>query len=212
MSGTGVARVFAETSLDGITWDTFGGEQGLISAGIDETDNPSGSFRVYAAGTALSDAPFVRLGVQIERTGAQADLRLTIVATPKSGGGSMVLAFEEDAMSLGVDDPVGPIFATADMAALVLSGITTTGFFPTGADLMLELYTGSNRIGLGPSNRSAVPTASLTLMEGNLDTINAFLNADNLALSDYAQLRVTSIATQPTSGEFSIDMTVRTRS
>ena len=95
---------------------------------------------------------------------------------------------------------------------IVMCAITSVQFAPSGADLIFELYTGSDPVGTGPSFWSPVSGSSFMLTESIVDNVVTLMGAGMLGLSDFAQLRVSSITTQPTGGEFNIDMTVRTRS
>ncbi len=218
-SSTAIGRVFAETSVDGITWESWSGTGGLISSGMtiaeynSGTGTPSGTTRFYAT-EYLSDAPFVRFGVQVEdESESQGQLRLTLAATPVQGGGDINLAYNDSANAFPADTLVGAVFQTANLDQLVISGLGAS-FAPSASALVLDLYTGPT---YSPSTNlstwTKVPNSTLTITEGVTVWATTNLDPSELALSNYAALRVTSVTGGSiTGGTFSAHITARTRS
>ncbi len=191
---TSVGRVFAETSLDGITWNSMSGTGGLISAGMTTADysgpltaNPSGTTRFYAGGS-LADAAFVRFGVQVEDDDTeQAELRLTLTATPVHGGGDIILDYGTDITQLS--GAIGTAFSTVDADQVSLMG-TVVGAAGTDTDaLTLGLFTGSSDTG---------PWADTTVRlvlgdDGGTIPSSLVTSADKALLSSFCQVQFVSL-------------------
>jgi len=198
------ARVFAQTSLDGVTWDDLSsGSNGLIPAGISDA-NASGATLIYTGG-AIADAPYARFGVQVEDVGVAipVEIRLTLVATAVQSGGNITLAYGDDIMSMTTVNPIGPVFATSGVDQVSVFGElrSVTGGSPDY--VIMRLYTSASVD--GPWVDSKV---DLKLGTGTTIPSSDVISVDKTLLSAFAQLRFVSL-TGLTAGLLYATATVR---
>ncbi len=202
-SPTAVAELFAQVSLDGVTW-----------AGVDDdvtpllptplTDNGSDDVRVFIGG-ALANAPFSRVGIQVSSSTADipVEVRLSVTVTPmvEAAGSELVSGYGISVTSTPVS--IGPIFNTTDVGKVVI--FADASGLDTGMEVSLGVYT---MMGSSPPNWALVSTSVLTLTEGV--EVTGISGITNESLGEFAQVYV--LGSDSANGSLSASVLLRPRS
>ena len=215
---TAVARVFAQTSIDGITWEDptitsenpIPGVGGLISSGMSGT-YISGTELLWAGGM-MADAPFTRLGVQVQDSdeAREVEIRLSLTMTPTFQGGNVVLGYQHTFADLNsmVGQDLGGPFDTLNIDQLMMNYNGSSDMI-AGDAVTFQFKTGPSRT--GPWSNVGAPSVFL-----HGAVTSELLPIDKTVLSNFSKVVVVSAAEGTPVGNppsyFDVLVTVRTNS
>ena len=199
--------LYAQVSADGKSWEDLPDAEagGLLGGTITNTEAGNrGQARLWI-GQLLSNASFVRFGIQVEDpddpTTQQVEITLTLTVTPRTAGGSVQVADQASPGTVASDTELGPKISLTD-AKSVNFFVTSYGLEATGKFYKLDVKTAAT-----PDAAEWLDTGlTITVTEGGVTS--GILTGEAALFSNYAQVFVDDTS-DSTAGFITIWATVR---